>query len=152
MCGVINSCYALHAKQKGQQLSKGRCDTWVMMQLPMCMTEVFCIHLGHDGLQSNQGVGINTIMTVLLLFSPINSTFNSHIIVMIIIIGVFPPHHPNCHAGGDILEGMPPGQVKAARHMLQDLHVSIVTNAMVSPMQTDTIHGCCHKVSRTRLE
>lgn len=36
-------------------------------------------------------------------------------------------------AGGDILEGMPPGQVKAARKMLQDLHVSIVTNAMVSP-------------------
>ncbi len=34
-------------------------------------------------------------------------------------------------AGGDILEGMPPGQVKAARSMLQDLHVTIVTNAMV---------------------
>lgn len=34
-------------------------------------------------------------------------------------------------AGGDILEGMPPGQVKAARSMLQDLRVTIVTNAMV---------------------
>ncbi len=34
-------------------------------------------------------------------------------------------------AGGDILEGMPPGQVKAARSMLQDLRVNIVTNAMV---------------------
>jgi len=34
-------------------------------------------------------------------------------------------------AGGDILEGMPPGQVKAARSMLQDLRVAIVTNAMV---------------------
>lgn len=29
---------------------------------------------------------------------------------------------------------MPPGQVKAARKMLQDLHVSIVTNAMVRRM------------------
>ena len=34
-------------------------------------------------------------------------------------------------AGGDILEGMPPGQVKAARSMLQDLRVTVVTNAMV---------------------
>ena len=30
------------------------------------------------------------------------------------------------------MEGMPPGQVKAARSMLQDLRVTIVTNAMVS--------------------
>lgn len=48
------------------------------------------------------------------------------------------------HAGGDILEGMPPGQVKAARHMLQDLRVSIVTNAMVSGIQRSTNHACCH--------
>lgn len=38
------------------------------------------------------------------------------------------------HAGGDILEGMPPGQVKVARKMLQDLHIKIVTNAMVGYM------------------
>ncbi|KAA6421376.1 MAG: NADH dehydrogenase chloroplastic mitochondrial-like [Trebouxia sp. A1-2] len=40
-------------------------------------------------------------------------------------------------AGGDILEGMPPGQVKAARSMLQDLRVTIVTNAMVSSISED---------------
>lgn len=40
-------------------------------------------------------------------------------------------------AGGDILEGMPPGQVKAARSMLQDLRVTVVTNAMVSSMNED---------------
>lgn len=43
------------------------------------------------------------------------------------------------YAGGDILEGMPPGQVKAARKMLQDLHVSIVTNAMVGHMHPQQV-------------
>ncbi|KAL3147686.1 hypothetical protein ABBQ32_002435 [Trebouxia sp. C0010 RCD-2024] len=40
-------------------------------------------------------------------------------------------------AGGDILEGMPPGQVKVARKMLQDLHIKIVTNAMVSSIRQE---------------
>ena len=47
-----------------------------------------------------------------------------------------PYHHDVYHAGGDILEGMPPGQVKTARNMLQELRVNIVTNAMVSLRHT----------------
>lgn len=35
------------------------------------------------------------------------------------------------HTGGDILQGLPSGQVKVAHSMLQDLNVDVVTNAMV---------------------
>ena len=66
-------------------------------------------------------------------------------------------YHSCCCLGGDILEGMPPGQVKAARQMLQNLHVSIVTNAMVSSMHhanqsrhqahQSRLFGCHHKVA-----
>lgn len=40
-------------------------------------------------------------------------------------------------AGDDILQGMPPGQVKTARDMLQDLRVSIVSNAMVNSIRQE---------------
>ena len=103
--------------------------------------EVFCIHLGHNNLQCNHVTISLPFVNVMGHQFCCQRLHHCHVChynccPFLILIGLT--------AGGDILEGMPPGQVKAARHMLQDLRVSIVTNAMVSFIQTCTDHACCH--------
>ena len=51
------------------------------------------------------------------------------------------------HTGGDILQGLPSGQVKVAHSMLQDLNVDVVTNAMVRMPRTHEADKCTDSVA-----